>query len=119
MNAVSRAIPDRLWRKPAALKLMGRAAGLVLRAGRVSLVGKVPNGQQYIANPRLIWIVAGSEATLNGQDLGPVAPLPVHERLGDFWIPQRGIFASASAFLETFDPSRHTAVTARESRESA
>jgi hypothetical protein len=116
MNAVSQALPGSIWRSPAALRMMGKAAGSILKAGRISLVGQVPNGQRFIANPRHLWIVASSQATLNGQDLGPVRPLPDQASLGDFWIPQRGIFAAANAFLEGFDPTRHAAVTARVSR---
>lgn len=118
LNTIGRAMPDSLWRKPGVLRLMGKAAGRTLGAGNVSLVGQVPNGQQFVANPRLIWMIGSSEATLNGQELGPVGPLPVQERLGDFWIPQRGIFALAQAFLESFDPARHVAATARQSRQA-
>jgi hypothetical protein len=116
LNAVSQSLPGSMWHSPAALKLMGKAAGTILGAGRINLVGQVPNGQRFIANPRHLWIIESSQATLNGQDLGPVRPLPEQERLGDFWIPQRGIFAAANAFLESYDPSRHAAVTARASR---
>ena len=116
LNAVSQALPGSIWQSPAALKLMGKAAGAILGVGRISLVRRAPNGQQFIANPRHIWIIASSQATLNGEDLGPVRPLPHQERLGEFWIPQRGIFAAASAFLEPFDPGRHVAVTVRTSR---
>jgi hypothetical protein len=63
---------------------MGKAVGLTLRAGRVSLVGQVPNGQRFTANPRLVWIISDCGATLNCTDLGPVAPLAAQERLGDF-----------------------------------
>ncbi len=117
LNAVSQVLPGSIWQRPAALKLIGRAAGSILGAGRISLVGQVPNGQRFIANPRHIWIVADCAATLNGEYLGPMRPLPAQESLGDFWSPQRGIFAAANAFLETFDPTRHAAVTARASRE--
>jgi hypothetical protein len=92
---------------------MGKAAGSLLGAGRIRLVGQVPNGQRFIANPRHLWIIASSQATLNGQDLGRVRPLPEQESLGDFWIPQRGIFALAQASLEAFDPLRHMSATTR------
>jgi hypothetical protein len=116
LNAMSEALPGSMWQKPAALRLMGKVAGSILGAGRLSLVGQVPNGQRFVANPRHIWVIELSQATLNGQDLGAVRPLLEQERLGGFWIPQRGIFAAANAFVERFDPARHAAVTARESR---
>ena len=64
MNAVSQALPGSLWQSPAALKLMGKAAGSILGAGRISLVGQVPNGQRFIANPRHLWIIATSQQDL-------------------------------------------------------
>jgi hypothetical protein len=86
---------------------MGGFASLALGAGRLALVGEAPNGQQFIANPRFIWTVSDSAATLNDQNLGNIGPLPEQARLGDFWIPQRGLFVIGRAFFETFDPSRH------------
>jgi hypothetical protein len=46
------------------------------------------------------------------QDLGGVSPLPVQTRLGDFWIPQRGIFAIGRAFFEPLDSAQHALTTA-------
>ncbi len=37
----------------------------------------------------------------------------VQGQLGDFLIPQRGIFAIGSAFLESFDTDRHLAATSK------
>jgi len=31
--------------------------------------------------------------------------------LGDFWIPQRGVFALGRSFFEPFDPARHSSRT--------
>jgi hypothetical protein len=28
-------------------------------------------------------------------------------RLGDFWLPQRGLFIIGHVFMEQFDPARH------------
>ncbi len=107
INAVGGALPDALWRKEAVLKAMGKAGGLMLRAGRLRLTGQVPNHQRFIANPMHIWAIQSSTARIGNQDLGSVGPLPVQTRLGDFWIPQRGIFAIGRAFFEPLDPARH------------
>jgi hypothetical protein len=104
MNAVGGVLPDALWRKEAVLKPMGKAASLVLRTGRLGLTGRVPNHQRFITNPTLIWTVQSSTARMGNQDFGSVGPLCVQARLGDFWIPQRGIFAIGRAFFETLDP---------------
>ena len=115
INAVGSVFSDTLWRKEAVLKPMGRAASLMLRAGRLGLTGRAPNHQRFVANPMLIWAVQSSTARMENQDLGSVEPLPVQTRLGDFWIPQRGIFAIGRAFFEPLDPARHTLTTATSS----
>jgi hypothetical protein len=115
LNAVGGVLPDALWRKEAVLKPMGKAASLMLRAGRLGLTGQVPNHQRFIANPMLIWAIQSSTARMGDQDLGSVGSLPLQTRLGDFWIPQRGIFAIGRAFFEPLDPARHTLITATSS----
>lgn len=54
-----------------------------------------------------MWFIRDSKAHLRGKDLGQVASLPVQDRLGDFWIPQRGIFMVGSSAFEPFDPATH------------
>jgi hypothetical protein len=115
LNAVGGVLPDALWRKEAVLKPMGKAASLMLRAGRLGLTGQVPNHQRFIANPMLIWAIQSSTARMGDQDLGSVGSLPLQTRLGDFWIPQRGIFAIGRAFFEHLDPARHALITATSS----
>lgn len=111
MNTVGSLMPNVLWQKPWALSLMGMVASRVLRAGRLTLHGKVPNGQWFIANPRLMWFIVSSKATIRGSDLGNLGPAQPQARLGDFWIPQRGIFVIGRAFFEPFDASRHLSAT--------
>ncbi len=107
INAVVGVLPDALWRKEAVLKPMAKAASLMLRAGRLGLTGQVPNHQRFIANPMRIWAIQSSSARIGDQDLGSVGPLAVQTRLGDFWIPQRGMFVIGHAFFEPLDPARH------------
>ena len=78
---------------------MGPVAGAALRAGRVGLQGRVPNGQRFVANPLRTWLVADARARLAGDDFGPVGALGEQARLGDFWIPQRGVFALGRALF--------------------
>jgi hypothetical protein len=111
MNAVGGATPGALWRQPLFLKLMGGVASVALGAGYLALAGETPNGQRFIANPRLVWTVSSSAASLDGQDFGSTGPLPVQARLGDFWIPQRGLFVIGSALMENFDPAKHQSTT--------
>ncbi len=113
MNTVGSLIPSPLWRNRGVLRLMGLVASTVLGAGRLGLSGRAPNGQSFMANPRLMWLIPSSKATLDSQDLGEIGPISVQERLGDFWIPQRGIFVIGDALFEPFDEERHISATAR------
>ncbi len=110
MNALARGMTERMWRRPRVLAAMARMAGKLLRAGRLQLQGHLPNGQWFIANPTELWLIASSHAVLGGRDLGRPAPLPEQTRLGDFWLPQRGLFAFGRAFFEPLDLRRHTLV---------
>lgn len=113
MNAVGSLIPAPLWRRRPVLSVMGAVAGQVLRVGRVGLQGKTPNGQWFMSNPRLIWSIKESAAVVRGEDLGSVGPVPKQARLGDFWIPQRGLFAFGAAFFQNFDSTLHLAATSQ------
>jgi len=101
MSAVSGAVPQGLWRSRRFLAAMGAVAGPLLGGGRLRLTGSVPNGQRFGVRPRRMWLVAGSRAALQGHDLGKPTALPVQDKLGDFWIPQRGILMMGTAL---FDP---------------
>jgi hypothetical protein len=100
MNALGAHLPEAVWRQPLFLAAMGTVAGPLLRAGKVQLAGRAPNGQRFVANPLRVWIVGESQATLDGLDLGAIGPSPTPGRLGDFWIPQRGVFAIGRASFE-------------------
>ncbi|MEO8517614.1 MAG: hypothetical protein ABI438_00425 [Dermatophilaceae bacterium] len=109
MTSAARLMPRAMWDNRMVLAAMGRAATPVLRSGRIRLSGTVPNGQWFKASPRQIWNVADSTAILDGVDLGAPGALPEQARLGDFWLPQRGIFWAGGTTLEEFDPNRHRA----------
>jgi hypothetical protein len=119
MNGAAGLLPGAAWRSPAVLAVMGRVAGPLLGAGRVGLQGSVPNGQWFIANPRVVWAITDSRAVLAGEDLGPAGPVQPQAQLGDFWIPQRGILALGQGYFEPFDPARHSSCTSGLQREAA
>jgi hypothetical protein len=100
LNGVGSILPDRWWRTDRLLAVLGPVAGAALRVGHVGLSGEVPNGQHFRANPLKVWLAADSTASLAGEDFGPPGPLPQQARLGDFWIPQRGVFAVGRAFFD-------------------
>jgi hypothetical protein len=99
LNAVGSVLPERAWTNRRALLALGPVAGAALRAGRVGLYGSVPNGQRFIANPLEVWLVVDATARLAGESFGPTGALVEQARLGDFWIPQRGVFALGRAFF--------------------
>jgi len=101
LNGLGSLVPESWWQSKFVLRAVGMAARVTLRAGKVNLTGMTPNGQRFIANPRQIWLIESSHATVNGLDLGPVGPLARQARLNDFLIPQRGLFAVARGFMES------------------
>jgi hypothetical protein len=113
LTAVGTALPDRAWRSDRALRLLAPTAGTVLGAGRLRLSGTAPNGQGFRAGPRRLWDIPESRAEIDGVDAGPVGPLPRQDRLGDFWLPQRGLLAIGDASFDAFDPARHSMATTR------
>jgi hypothetical protein len=107
MNLVGAATPRSLWRSSAGLAVMGKVGGPLLQTGKLRLHGAVPNGQQFQANPQIVWVITASRATIDGQDAGPAGPLAQQTRLGDVWLPQRGIFFVGEAYLEPTGASNH------------
>lgn len=99
MNGVARVLPLSAWRSSTLLTAMGAVASSTLGVGTVSMTGRTANGLPFDANPQRIWRVLGANARINGRDAGLPAPLPEQARLGDFWIPQRGIFAMGRVFI--------------------
>jgi len=113
LNALAGAMPRRLWRWAPALHALGRAAGSLLGAERVSLAGRASNGQRFIAEPARVWVVRAASAAVGGRSLGSAGPLPTQAFLGDLAIPQRGLFVVGRACFESFDPRRHSAALLR------
>ena len=113
LNAAASVLPRFLRQHPAGLAVIGRTAGLLLRAGRVRLIGTVPSRQHFFADLRRIWLIEDSTAVIDGVDVGESGPLPEQAHLADFWLPQRGLFAIGSSFFEPYDPARHLQVASR------
>jgi hypothetical protein len=113
MSAVGRVVPGVLWRSERILSMVGSVGGRLLGLGNLALTGSSPNRQRYRAAPRLLWRVEATAAILDGQDLGEMASLPAQARLGDFWIPNAGIFVVGEARFEDFDPEVHSSAITR------
>jgi hypothetical protein len=108
MTAMSQRMPASAWTNRAVVAAMGRMAGPMLSAGRMRLSGDMPNGQDFLAAPKRIWAIESSSAVIRGEDIGPIGPLARQDRIGGFWLPQRGIFfADGVGRFESFDTARH------------
>jgi hypothetical protein len=92
MTAMGSLLPEAGWNSNLVLAAMEPMARTMMRTGKVRLHGATPNGPRFKAAPVKIWRVVGSEASYRDEDLGEPAPLDVQTRLGDFWLPQRGVF---------------------------
>lgn len=100
LSAVAGLLPGSLWRRVPVLRLAEHVAGRFVARGRLALHGYMPNGHRFRILPLQLLAVASSRAILAGRDLGEVKPLPSQARLGDFWLPQAGVFAIADAWFE-------------------
>lgn len=113
MNRMGSMLPGWAWRSPSILKLMSKMAGAMLGVGRIAMYGNTSNGQKFLANPRTIYAVRSSHAQMGAEIFGAPAPLETQARLGDFWIPQRGILAIGQSYFDTFNPSVHLVMTSQ------
>ena len=111
MSGMASALPESFWRSDGFLTALGGVSGPSLRAGRIGMTGRTPNHQRFRARVRRMWVVTDSTASLDGEDLGPVAPLREQTRLGDFWMPQRGIFMLGGAEFDPQDAGEHPPIT--------
>jgi hypothetical protein len=92
MTGMGGMLPEAGWNSNAVLAGMGPMARTMLHTGKIRLRGATPNGPRFRAAPLQIWRVVGTRASYRGQDLGEPAPLETQAHLGDFWLPQRGVF---------------------------
>jgi uncharacterized membrane protein YeaQ/YmgE (transglycosylase-associated protein family) len=74
------------------------------------------DGQHFQVNPRLVWVVIASRATIDGEDADPIGSLAEQTRLGNLWFRQRGIFFVGEAYLAPTLTSRPWHVRARANR---
>ncbi len=113
MNMVARGYPEWAWRSRRALAITAAVAGPALGAGKLCMAGTAPNGQAFLANPRVIWVVTAARLRVEERQSDRPGPVRPQAQLGDFRIPQRGLLAIGNAAFDSLDPARHsTAVCA-------
>ena len=108
MNLMAAGFPEWAWRNPRVLGVTAGVAGPLLRAGRLSMSGRTPNRQTFIANPRTIWVVEAARLRVGDREISNPGPVTPQAKLGDFFIPQRGLLAVGNTAFETLDPTRHS-----------
>jgi hypothetical protein len=109
MTTMGGVLPEAGWNSSAVLAAMGPMARTMLGTGRIRLHGSTPNGPMFKAAPLQVWRLVGTTATFHGEDLGEPGPLEKQARLGDFWLPQRGIFFVGRArFTPADEHADHT-----------
>jgi hypothetical protein len=95
-----RILPAVAWRVPAIQSFVAGAGGRALQVGRLSLAGRTPDGYGFVLVPKALFRVEATVAVVGGEDLGPMGSLPNQIRLGDFWVPNDGLFTLGEAGFE-------------------
>lgn len=99
MNRMARAVPASWWRSSWVLRPMGLLAAPLLGTGPMRLRGRTPSGHEFISVPQTIWTIGASRATIGGRDLGRPGRTPARASLGEFLLPQLGLFAIGWVFM--------------------
>ena len=94
LTALAAAAPAALWAGPRGLALVAAVMRGLLGTGRLRLAGRLPSGARYLSNPRRVWAIDASRASIRGADLGTMTRLRHPVALGDFAIPRCGLLAS-------------------------
>ena len=105
VTTMAAAIPERWWTRPRALAAIAAAVRAMLGTGPLRLAGRLPSGARYLSNPRRVWLIEASRASIRGVDLGEVTRLSQRVALGDFVIPRRALLASGPLFIEPAAPA--------------
>ena len=70
-----------------------------LKAGRLRLVDRVPDGIRVQALPQAVWAVNASRARLCGRDLGCLHDVASSGRV-ELWRPRRSLFAAGAMIID-------------------
>lgn len=107
VNALSGAIPERIWRTSAMLRAFEAVGRHALDLGDVTLSGNAPNGHFALVMPRRMYPIESSTARLGGEDLGKPVRAPENPSIGALRLPARPVFAIGRAYFEMQDPEAY------------
>jgi hypothetical protein len=99
LSRLAGALPRPVVSSGAGARIFGRAAGLLLGAGALTMTGSTPNGFRFLASATALYHVGESRAVIAGRATGEAVTSARDIHLGDVRIPSRGIFAMVSANL--------------------
>ncbi|MEO5609149.1 MAG: hypothetical protein ABIQ61_00880 [Ornithinibacter sp.] len=108
LTSMGGALPETAWNSTLVLAAMGPMAGGMLGCGRIRLRGMTPDGPSFKAAPLHVWRVVSGHAEVDGTSLGELGPLAEQARLGDFYLPQRGLFFAGRSRFSATDPATRT-----------
>jgi hypothetical protein len=100
VNWVVSRLPDSTWQRTSVLSAVSLGVRYLLDVGAVGLFGRTPSGHRFVARPREVWMVGDSTATLRGETLGRPGRLAVQASLGDWRLPQQGVFVLGDGWFD-------------------
>lgn len=111
-GAVRSILPFALASSRPSLLAMQWMADHWLGAGRVPLLGVMPNGSAFRAVPRELWLMEDSRAWINGESLGAVDRSNVEVSLESYRVVTSGLLALVSSqFSSVFPQARELGET--------
>ena len=105
LSKAAQRVPAAWLTRARMLSALGVVARIALRAGRLQLAGRTPDGSRFTASPRSVWDIAASRARLHGRDLGPVIKVKQQVALGEFSIPRRPLLMFGSVTMQRSAPT--------------
>ncbi len=108
-NAVSRRLPDSVLRSWPMIRLAEWASDRLFDLGDVTLVTRVPNGQDATVLTRRLYPIVDGSARLDGDDLGEPTAAPDNPTFGEARLPARPVFTIGRAYLTILDDEEYEA----------
>jgi hypothetical protein len=100
LRTLARGLPGPLRHHAAVRRVMDAATARLLRVDELTMEGRTPSGHGFRLDTDAFWLVDGSTARCGGEHLGPAVSLRAPVRLGDFRVPQWGLFTVGGVHFE-------------------
>jgi hypothetical protein len=103
LNAVSARLPLITWR-PAALVHARERLARALGMGHLEMSGVMPSGHTGTLMPQRMYYVDEADAVFDGMDLGNPTRVAENPKIGEVFLPARGVLAIGQAAWKILDP---------------